>query len=384
MPVASIPNFIGGSYPPYQNIIGLERTVNWYAESASPGTSSKRAFLNCPGYSVWSDLSASGNIGRGLFYQDGQAFAVAGSVFGELASDGTFTAIGTVEVDGNPATICSNGLSDGHQIFVVSGGHGYIYDLVSFAFTDVTTQDTFPAPATSGFYLDGYFGAIMQNSPTFSLSNLFDGTTWNILQGGEQSQSLTVDNIQNGYAIGGKVWLIGSKNTEIWADIGASDFPLAPIPGAIPRWGLNGIYTLAAIDNALMGVGQNDDGSLEVIRASGYDWQVVSTPAISNLLRLHASSLANARGWAYAQQGHAFYLLYVPGLSTTLVYDVTTHLWHERALYDTVGMRDVPDLGINHAYAFGLHLVQDRQSGAIYTMDLATLTMNVILSGPLV
>ena len=53
------------------------------------------------------------------------------------------------------------------------------------------------------------------------------------------------------------------------------------------------------------------------------------------------------------------------------------------ALYDTNHMTYVPDLGISHAYGFGLHLVQDRQSGAIYTMDLGTLEMNVILSGPL-
>jgi hypothetical protein len=381
MPVASIPNFVGGSYPPYENIIGLERTVNWYAESASPGTSAKRAFINCPGYALWQDLP--GTPGRGIFYQDGRGFAVSGPLFCEIFANQTFTVRGSVAVDANMTTISSNGLSQGGQIFIVSGGRGYIYDLITNAFTDVTSQSEFPAPATSGFYLDGYFGAIMANSPTFALSNLFDGTTWNILQGGQQSQSLTVDNIQNGYAINGKVWFLGSKNTEIWADIGASDFPLAPIPGALPRWGLNGIYTLAAIDNALMGVGQNDDGSLEVIRANGFDWQVVSTPAISNLLRINSASMVNARAWTYAQQNHAFYLLYVPSLPTTLVYDVTTHLWHERALYDTNNMRYVPDLGISHAYGFGLHLVQDRQSGAIYTMDLSQLTMNVILSGPL-
>src|SRR5580692_9795900 len=180
MPVASIPNFVGGSYPPYENIIGLERTVNLYAESASPGTSAKRAFINCPGYSLWQDLP--GTPGRGIFYQDGRGFAVSGPLFCEIFANQTFTVRGSVAVDANMTTISSNGLSQGGQIFIVSGGHGYIYDLITNAFTDVTSQSEFPAPATSGFYLDGYFGAIMANSPTFALSNLFDGTIWNILQ----------------------------------------------------------------------------------------------------------------------------------------------------------------------------------------------------------
>lgn len=372
----SAPNFVGGSFPPYANVQGLWLTRNYYPE-AGPKGGPLSALIGCPGYKLWLDLPSG--PGRSIFEQDGRAFVISGPLFCEIFPQQTFVVRGIVQVDANPATISSNGLSQGKQIFVVSGGHGYIFDLVTLAFTDVSGQSEFPFPAVSGFYLDGYFGAIEQNSPTFALSNLFDGTIWNILQGGQQQLSLTVDNIQNGLAINGKVWFVQSKNTQVWADIGAADFPLAPIPGTLPRWGLNGIYTLAAIDNALMCVGSNADGSLEVIRSDGYDWDVVSTPAISNLLRL-APSLSGAQAWAYAQQGHAFYLLYIPGLDTTPVYDVTTGLWHERALYNEKLMRYVPDLGIGHAYAFGKHLVIDRQSGAIYEMSLSQLTMDVILT----
>jgi hypothetical protein len=373
---APIPNFVGGSFPPYANVQGLYRSVNWYPEAAQR-TGSVASLINTPGYSLWLDLPSG--PGRGIFYQDGRAFAISGPLFCEIFPQQTFVVRGVVNVDANPGSISSNGNEQGHQIFIVSGGSGYIFDLLTSAFTDVSTQTEFPFPAVSGFYLDGYFGAIRQNSPQFSLSNLFDGTLWNISQGGTQQLSLTVDDIQNGAAINGKVWFVGSKNTEVWADIGAADFPLAPIPGTLPRWGTAAVYSLAAIDNALMCVGSNDDGSLEVIRADGYDWKVVSTPSISNLLR-RAPSVAGARAWAYSQQGHAFYLLYVPGLETTPVYDVTTDLWHERGLYDQKYMRYVPDLGVAHAYAFGKHLVQDRQSGAIYEMSLDHYEMDVILT----
>lgn len=371
------PNFIGGSFPPYANIQGLWLTRNWYPEFP-PGGGPLGSFINTPGYTLFVDLPSG--PGRGILEQDGRVFAISGPLQCEVFPQQTFKVRGIVEVDENPATLSSNGLDQGHQIFTVSAGHGYIYDLVTGAFTDVSSQSEFPFPAVSGFYLDGYFGAIQQNAPTFALSNLFDGTIWDINQGGKQQLSLTVDNIQNGVAINGKVWFLQSKNTEVWADIGASDFPLAPIPGTLPRWGCAAIYTLVAIDNALMCIGANADGSLEVIRANGYDWKVVSTPAISNLLR-QAPSVTGARAWAYSQQGHAFYLLYVPGLQTTLVYDVTTGLWHERALYDERQMRYVPDLGISHCYAFGKHLVQDRQSGAIYEMSLDRLDMDVVLAG---
>lgn len=372
-----IPNFVGGSYPPYANVQGLFLTRNLYPESPQPG-GEKAALIGTPGYALWLDLP--NGPGRCIFEQDGRAFAISGPLFCEIFPQQTFLVRGIVEVDANPATISSNGLSQGKQIFVVSAGHGYIYDLVANTFTDVSTQSTFPFPAQSGFYLDGYFGAIGQGTPTFSLSNLFDGTIWNILQGGEQSLSTTVDNIQNGAAINDKVWFGQSKNTEIWADIGAADFPLAPLPGLTPRWGIAGAWTLQAVDNALMCVGTSADGAIEVLRAKGYDWSVVSTPSISNLLRSVKGSIGSARAWTYAQQGHAFYLLYVPGLTTTLVYDVTTQQWHERCLYDDVQMDYVPDLGIGHAYAFGKHLVIDRQSGAIYDMDLSYLTWDVVLT----
>lgn len=377
MPAVAIPNFIGGSYPGYANILDLERTVNQYPEGGSSGTSAKAGFINTPGYRLFVDLPSG--PGRAIFEQDGRCFVISGPILCEVFPQRTFKVRGIVDVDANPATIDSNGLSDGHQLFIVSAGRGYVLDLVTLAFTDVTSQSEFPAPAVAGFYLDGYFGAIKSGAPTFALSNLFDGTIWNILQGGKESLSLTVDNIQNGAAINGKVWFLQSKNTEVWADIGASDFPLAPIPGTLPRWGCAAIYTLVAIDNALMCIGANADGSLEVIRSNGFDWRVVSTPAISNALR-KVSTVTGARAWAYAQQGHAFYVLYVPGLDTTLVYDVATNLWHERALYSERLMRYVPDLGVGHAYAFGKHLVIDRQSGAVYEMSLDQLDMDVVIS----
>src|SRR5215469_7526177 len=373
MPVA-IPNFCGGSYQGTQPIVDTELTINWYPEFAPGKTAAKNALLPCPGYSPFVQLPSAPV--RGIFYQDGRAFAVSGGLFCEFFSTQTFTIRGNVMVDANNATIVSNGLSQGHQIFIVSGGHGYIYGLDDNSFTDVTSQDTFPAPAISGFYLDGYFGAVETNSPVFSLSNLFDGTIWNILQGGEQSQSLTVDNIQNGTAINGLLWLLGSKNTEVWSDIGTADFPLAPIPGAVPRWGIDGPFTLAALDNALFAVGVNEDGGRAVIHSKGYNFEVVSTPAVSRLLD-SVPAMAGSTAWAYAMDGHAFYLLNVPGLSTTLVYDAVTGLWHQRGLWLPKNLDWIPDLGRCHTYGFNTHLVGDRQSGTIYAMSNDIRSMNV-------
>lgn len=377
MPATAIPNFIGGSYTGTEQIVDVESTINWYPEFAPSKTAAKNALLCCPGYTPFVGLPSAPV--RGLLYQDGRTFAVSGNLFCEILATQTFIVRGTVAVDANPATIVSNGLSQGHQIFVVSGGRGYIYDLVSNAFTDVTSQSTFPAPAISGFYLDGYFGAIQANAPTFALSNLFDGTTWNILQGGEQSLSLTVDNIQNGTALNGLAWFMGSKNTEVWSDIGTADFPLSPIPGAVPRWGLDGPFTMAVLDNALMGVGVNEDGSRAVVRSSGYNFSAASTPSISRMLDA-APSLQGAIAWSYAMDGHAFYLLSVPTLPTTLVYDIVTGLWHERALWNPALMQWTPDLGRCHAYGFNQHLVGDRQSGTVYTMSNTQLSMNVVLT----
>ena len=110
----------------------------------------------------------------------------------------------------------------------------------------------------------------------------------------------------------------------------------------------------------------NEKGARVVLTAVGLQPTRISTHAIESYLD-SLSTVADAVGWTYQQQGHLFYLLYLPEADTTLCYDAATLTWHKRALWLPTGGY-APHLGRCHAYAFGKHLVGDRQSGGIYEM----------------
>ena len=81
--------------------------------------------------------------------------------------------------------------------------------------------------------------------------------------------------------------------------------------------------------------------------------------------------MADAILWSYQDRGHAFVCVYLPQAETTWVYDVATQAWHERALWDPAACVWTPHRGRVHAFAFDRHLVGDRASGAVYTLDAA-------------
>jgi hypothetical protein len=57
------------------------------------------------------------------------------------------------------------------------------------------------------------------------------------------------------------------------------------------------------------------------------------------------------------------------GLETSLVYDLTTQAWHERAYLNSEGNFE-QHLASSHCFGFGYHLVGDRRNGNIYKMSL--------------
>lgn len=100
--------FIGPSYRAQAYTLDQEHTVNWYLEnSQSEGASSPAALYPTPGVNLLS--TAVSGAGRCNWFQNGRQFAVLGTALVEIDSNGNQTVRGTVAIDGNPATISSNG-----------------------------------------------------------------------------------------------------------------------------------------------------------------------------------------------------------------------------------------------------------------------------------
>jgi hypothetical protein len=359
------PGFIGASDTLRARTVNAERTINWYPEIATGTPKSKTWLAPTPGLSPFVVLAA-GPV-RALFSEEGRCFVVSGAAFSELFADQTVVARGTVGMDAYPASISSNG-SDGHQLFIVSNGDGFIFDLDANTLTalDVATAPDFPRPCRMGAFIDGYFLALQANSDRFQVSALEDGLVWDPLDVAQVSQTTGI--VRALVPVHREVWLLGTSKTTVWADVGDPDFPFAPVPGAFIEQGIGSFFGWTVIDNALFWHGHTEDGGRVVYRAQGYQPQRISTHAVEQVWTALAT-VQDAIAWSYQDQGHTFVCFYLPSGETTWVFDGATQVWHERSLWDPTALAWTPHLGRTHTYAFDRHLVGDRQSGAVYEMN---------------
>lgn len=363
--MARYPGFIGPTGTERSVNVDAERTINFFPRILAPGTPKAPIVLyGTPGLRVFCQPDTRGPV-RALWHQDNRVFSVVGQQFVEVFADQTWTARGTVAVDDNPATICSNGVG-GFQVFVTSGGRGYIYDLNSNVLTEITDAG-FPVPVRMGGYSDGYFFALTGGTHQFQISSLNNGLLWDATDVAQVSASsnnvlaLVIDHRE--------IWLFGSKTSEVWYNTGNADFPFGPIQGVFVEHGILAPYSAVKLDNAIFWVGTGEPGGKLVWRMQGYTPLRISTHAVEVALG-RSTRLSEAIAYAYQDEGHAFYVLYVPDLDTTWVYDVATRLWHERAKWNVPLVKWEPHVSRCHCEAFGKHLVGDRETGAIYHMSL--------------
>lgn len=381
------PGFVGATHTLWSVNADAERTINLYAELLqAPGAQgkSRMALYGTPGIRPF--LQVGGGPIRALFWQDNTGgFLIAGPRLYEFYRNGTVTYRGLVRDDGRPASLSANGI--GGQLFIVSGGYGYIFNYQTNILTTLTgTVVGFPVPDYStpytprgvlmGAYCDGYFLALVDQSNQFQISGLMDGLTWDALDfaavstASDELRALAVDHRE--------VWLFGSKVTTVWYDSGNAGFPFQPISGTHIEHGIIAPWSVQRLDNTLFWLGGDERGSGIVWRAQGYTPMRISTHAVEQALAT-ADRIDNSMAWAYQDRGHSFYVLYVPTLDTTWVYDVATQQWHERAHWDSRLMRWVPHVGRCYCYAWGQHLIGDRQSSTVYVLDQDQLTDDLVM-----
>jgi len=361
-----IPGFVGPSNVLSAPLADVERTINLFTERTAPGTAKSPVYLRgTPGVRRRSTCGDSPL--RGLFHQDGRAFAVAGEAFIELFENGSVTNYGAVADDGLPASFASNG-SAGNQVLVTSGGFGYIFDLGTNTLTAALPAD-FPADVVMCAFMDGYFLVLIRDTRRFQISALEDGTSWDALDVAERSEGS--DNVVSMLRNHREIWFLGSQTSEVWYDNGDPLFPFAPIQGVFVETGSAAAFGAVRASETIVWLDRDERGAAVVQRANGYTPERVSTYAVEKALQ--AATDANLRlavAFAEQTQGHLFYWLYVPGLPTTWVLDVVEGLWHERALWNSTACVWEPHIASCHCVAWGAHLVGDRLGEWVYTLAL--------------
>ena len=329
----------------------------------TPGEKAQAVLMNVPGLETWQDLGV-GPV-RDLFQQDGRAFAIAGTTFYELFSDASNLNRGTVVVDNEPGSICSNGRG-GLQLLIATGRKGYTFNLATNTFAQIADVD-FPANARAVAYLDG-FGLVITTGGQFFISALNNFTSWAAAD--VASRSRGSDLWEMLVVQPPLVWLFGNLTTEIWYNNGNATFPFGPVQGVFVDEGIAVPYSVASIGGTLIWLSANRAGHRQVVAAPNYTPTVLSTPAVAKAIQGYGT-ISDAVGFSYEEAGHLFYVLTFPTAKATWVYDITTKQWHERGAWNANDGTYEAHPGRCHCLAFGHHLLGSRTDGKIYRQSLS-------------
>ena len=361
------PSFLNGSYQSQSLTVDQEDLINWYVErTESPGATSDAALYPTPGVSTWSTPGVLGS-GRGLFslqYKGNErCFGVVGVTFYEFYDGLDPVDRGTVASDSNPVSIVSNGDAGG-QIFISSGDNGYNFDLETNTLTN---------PLTSGVtkvgISYGYFVAFDAAASSGRISDLFDGTTWDPTQ--DFSRSIGPDPWLGMHITPyGYICLPGRSSGEFWYNAGTFPFPFAPDPSGLFSWGIAAPFSIAQVGSSVMWLGRAPAGGNQVVSATGFAPQRVSTPAIAHQIHQY-SRVDDAIGQSYTEDGHTFFLLTFPSANITLCLDVSTGLWHKRGTWISSKARYASWEPVFHTFAFDKHLMMKRETGVVYQVSNA-------------
>ena len=354
--------FVGATYQMEAVTFDNQRCVNLYPILSESGSSKSVAALrSTSGLSVFATLG-NGSI-RGGIESANRAFFLSGSQFYEIDSAGITTLRGTIDTQVGLIDMEENPT----QIMIIDDLYGYIFNKTTNSLTKITDVD-FPVPSDLTFQ-DGYFIITEAETSKFWISGLNDGTSWGSLDFTTVESS--PDDLVGLVSNKSNLWLFGTKTTEVYQNTGNATFPFQRIRGAIVETGCAAQRTIQQLDNSIIWIGTDENGDAIVWRSNGYSAMRISTQAIE-LKIAESTNFKESYAWVYHERGHAFYMLQVKGLDTTLCLDLATNLWHERIYREPVSGNEKQHLGVNHVFFSQMHLVGDRTSNKVYKMSLDT------------
>ena len=356
--MARHPLALAGTYRSQSPNASADFTMNWYPELIETGAGKSNLVLYpTPGLKLF--VALTGASVRGIFSINNRTFAVAGTELQEILGNGTKVNRGTVSNDSLPVSMAASPT----QLLLSSAGTAYVLTLATNVLTTIAAGTL--ANVSQVEYIDGFFLALNKDSQTFRISTVLDATSWPALQ--IITVSVFPDNIVGFIADHRELWVFGITKSVVYFDSGSAQI-FDVIPGAIIEKGMVATHSPVRLDNTLFWLGGDERGAAMVWRAQGYTPNRVSNHAIEFAMQGY-TTINDAIGYSYQDQGHSFYVLYFPTANATWVFDVASNLWHERAFLN-LGAFEAHH-SRNHTYAFGKHLVGDWKSGNVYEMSIS-------------
>lgn len=328
-----------------------QRLVNVYAEEGPQGAKSQVLLVGTPGTVNFATVGGVGPI-RGMEVMGDVLYVVSGTSLFSVSSVGAPSNLGNVGGTG-PVTMANNGF----QLCVVSNRNGFIYNVNTGTFAQITDSDF--GNADSVTFIDGYF--VFNNGSRIFHSDLEDGTAYDPLA--FANADYDPDTALRVFRNRSDLWVFGPNSTQFYRNVGTSPFAFAPIQGAVLETGLLSRDAVAIQSNTLYWFGVDARGGRKVYRAQGYLPVRVSTHALERQWEQYDSP-DDAIMFSYTQEGHDFVVLTLPDFGT-YVFDATTGLWHERQSFGVDFWRMQ-----TFAHIYNRRLVGDTRSGRIFELDL--------------
>ena len=359
--------FVGPSYVLADGDASRARTVNLYLQGMESPSKAQFILRSIPGLTTLSTVSA---VVRGSITAAGRLFIVAGTTLYEVSSAGVATSRGTLSTSTGEVSMAF-GVA---ELVIVDGPSCYTLMLATNVFA--TNADVDFLGASHVDYAEGFFAFLSSEGDYWFINDQDDsavGYTGLAFDAAEFKGVTTKPD--DGVALlvsHREIIVFGELSIERFFNSGNATFPFDRDSGATADVGCLAPRSVAKLDNGVMWIGQDSNGSGLVYRDVNRTPTRVSTIAVEEALQ-GSTDLSDAVAYVYQKHGFTFYAINAPGLSATWVYEVSTGTWHERC--DLDGNGNFEALRVTHTgFAYGKHFAFDA-TGAIYEMDDEVFTL---------
>ena len=362
------PGLIGPAYTTRVRRFDAQRTVNMYLELDALGAGKggePAVLISTPGLEYLQSIGA-GPI-RATYTVSNQelVFVVTGNEIYQLSGANAIPVAiaGNLATSTGPISIKDNGI----QVLLTDGVNGYYVTIGTLVLNTISDPNFYPAATVT--YQDGYFILNEIGTNRYFISDLFSIDFLPLNQAAKAGNpDILVAVISNNR----ELYLLGANTTEIWYNAGQSaTTPFQRQDGRFSQVGCVAPASVQVLSETFFWLGTNAQGGGIVYALQNAMPTRISTHAIEFIIQQNGN-LEQAVAYSYQQEGHYFYCLNIPGLNTTLVYDISCQQWHERQ----DGMGTERHYAQTHCVLNDEHIIGDYRNSNIYRYNLDVHTDN--------
>ena len=323
-----------------------------------------------------------------------RTFAVNGNTLWEYVSGGQ-SRLNRGSIDAAAGTDPVYIRENGYQLFLVTGGYGYIFDLTSNMFSRIT-DEFFPGATdpTQGpshaVMVDTYFSANSQNTNTYFWSAPYykpysfdplQPTVQNLWWGTYYGQKIgDTDNIVAMIEVNTNIIAVfGQNSLEFHRDTGNTTGQLFQrVDVASTNFGCLAKHSVVRFNNQIYWLGRSRSGTVGVF-AVGPDFnpQRVSKRGVETRIQTY-DQVSDCVAFPFSIDGHDFISWNFPSgtsvdggavTGATWIFDITTGQWYRYTRWDVPSGASYRWSAQFATYNWGMLLMGDVGSDALYWMD---------------